>query len=156
MSQRPHIKRRTVRVGKLYTSVVTANYAPDAVLLPTVSNQPRTNSAEIKDYFVHFLKRNPQGTIDTRTIWIGCNTASDVGTYTFRLSGKTPGTTDILKARYSFDYELRDGKWVIVNHHSLMMGDERGLYCHVYYDVLVAPRRQIKHCRVAINQAPAR
>ena len=100
---------------------VTANYAPDAVLLPTVSNQPRTNSAEIKDYFVHFLERNPQGTIDPRTIRIGCNTASDVGTYTFRLSGKTPGTTDILKARYSFDYELRDGKWVIVNHHSSMM-----------------------------------
>ena len=27
---------------------VTANYAPDAVLLATVSNQPRTNSAETK------------------------------------------------------------------------------------------------------------
>jgi uncharacterized protein (TIGR02246 family) len=100
---------------------VTANYAPDAVLLPTVSNQPRTDSAEIKDYFVHFLERDPQGTIDTRTIRIGCNAASDVGTYTFRLAGKTPGTTDMLKARYSFDYELRDGKWVIVHHHASMM-----------------------------------
>jgi uncharacterized protein (TIGR02246 family) len=100
---------------------VTANYAPDAVLLPTVSNQPRTNSAGIKDYFTHFLERNPQGTIDTRTIRIGCNTASDVGTYTFRLSGKTPSTTDIVKARYSFIYELRDGKWVIVHHHSSAM-----------------------------------
>ena len=100
---------------------VTANYAPDAVLLPTVSNKPRTNSADIKDYFVHFLERNPQGTIDTRTIRIGCNTASDVGTYTFRLSGKIPGTTDIVKARYSFLYELRDGKWVIVHHHSSAM-----------------------------------
>jgi uncharacterized protein (TIGR02246 family) len=100
---------------------VTANYAPDAVLLATVSNTPRTNGAEIKDYFVHFLERNPQGTIDTRTIRIGCNSASDVGTYTFRLSGKTPGTTDIVKARYSFIYELRDGKWVIVHHHSSAM-----------------------------------
>jgi uncharacterized protein (TIGR02246 family) len=63
---------------------VTANYAPDAVLLATVSNQPRTNSAEIKDYFEHFLKRDPQGTIDTRTIRIGCNEAIDVGTYTFK------------------------------------------------------------------------
>ena len=100
---------------------VTANYAPDAVLLPTVSNKPRTNSADIKDYFVHFLERNPRGTIDTRTIRIGCNTASDVGTYTFRLSGKIPGITDIVKARYSFLYELRDGKWVIVHHHSSAM-----------------------------------
>jgi len=100
---------------------VTANYAPDAVLLATVSNRPRTDSASIKDYFVHFLERNPQGTIDTRTIRIGCNTASDVGTYTFKLAGKTPGTTDTVKARYSFIYELRDGKWVIVHHHSSAM-----------------------------------
>src|SRR5262245_52043593 len=99
----------------------TANYAPDAVLLPTLSNEPRINSAQIKDYFVHLMERNPQATIDTRTIRIGCNTASDVGTYTFRLSGKTPGTTDIVKARYSFIYELRDGKWIIVHHHSSMM-----------------------------------
>src|SRR3984893_9864840 len=100
---------------------VTANYAPDAVLLPTVSNRPRTDSAGIKDYFVHFLERSPQGTIDSRTIRTGCNTASDVGTYAFKLSGKTPGTTETVKARYSFICELRDGKWVIVHHHSSAM-----------------------------------
>jgi uncharacterized protein (TIGR02246 family) len=100
---------------------VTANYAPDAVLLPTVSNRPRTDSAAIKDYFVHFLERNPRGVIDTRTIRIGCNTASDVGTYTFLLSGKTPSTTETVKARYSFVYEWRDGRWLIVHHHSSMM-----------------------------------
>jgi uncharacterized protein (TIGR02246 family) len=100
---------------------VTANYAPDAVLLATVSNRPRTDSASIKDYFVHFLERKPQGTIDSRTIRIGCNTASDVGTYTFNLAGKTPGTTETVKARYSYIYELRDGKWVIVHHHSSAM-----------------------------------
>jgi uncharacterized protein (TIGR02246 family) len=100
---------------------VTANYAPDAVLLPTVSNRPRTDSAGIKDYFVHFLERNPRATIDSRTIRIGCNTASDFGTYTFKLSGKTPGTTEVVKARYSFIYELRDGKWVIIHHHSSAM-----------------------------------
>jgi uncharacterized protein (TIGR02246 family) len=100
---------------------VTANYAPDAVLLATVSNRPRTDSAGIKDYFLHFLERNPQATIDSRTIRIVCNMASDVGTYTFKLLGKTPGTTEIVKARYSFIYELRDGKWVIVHHHSSTM-----------------------------------
>ena len=100
---------------------VTANYAPDAVLLPTVSNRPRTSTSDIKDYFMHFLERNPQGTIDSRTIRIGCNMASDVGTYTFKLSGSTPGTTEVVKARYSFIYELRNGKWVIVHHHSSAM-----------------------------------
>jgi uncharacterized protein (TIGR02246 family) len=100
---------------------VTSNYAPDAVLLATVSNRPRTDSAGIKDYFEHFLERRPQGSIDTRTIRVGCNTASDVGTYTFNLSGKTPGTMETVRARYSFIYELRDGKWLIVHHHSSAM-----------------------------------
>src|SRR6185436_1053306 len=31
---------------------VVANYASDGVLLPTVSDTPRTNPAEIRDYFV--------------------------------------------------------------------------------------------------------
>ena len=52
---------------------------------------------------------------------IGCNTASDVGTYSFLLSGKTPGTTETVKARYSFVYEWRDGRWLIAHHHSSMM-----------------------------------
>ena len=100
---------------------VTANYTPDAVLLPTVSNRPRTDRAGIRDYFVHFLERNPQGAIDSRTIHIGCNTAWDVGTYTFVLSGNTPGATETVKARYSFIYELRDGTWLIAHHHSSAM-----------------------------------
>ncbi|HEY1361799.1 MAG TPA: SgcJ/EcaC family oxidoreductase [Xanthobacteraceae bacterium] len=100
---------------------VAANYAPDAVLLPTVSNRPRTDAAAIKEYFIHFVDRNPRATVDTRTIRIGCNTASDVGTYTFALSGQKPGTTETVKARYSFVYEWHDGRWLIVHHHSSMM-----------------------------------
>jgi hypothetical protein len=34
---------------------VAANYAPDAVLLPTVSNYPRTDSAGIMGLFCAFL-----------------------------------------------------------------------------------------------------
>jgi uncharacterized protein (TIGR02246 family) len=68
-----------------------------------------------------FVERNPTAVIDTRTIRMGCNTASDVGTYTFTLSGKTPGTTETVKARYSFVYEWRDGRWLIAHHHSSMM-----------------------------------
>ena len=55
---------------------VTARYSDDAVLLPTVSNKPRVNHAEIKDYFEHFLQKHPQGTINNRTIKLGCNTAN--------------------------------------------------------------------------------
>ena len=95
---------------------VVANYADDAVLLPTVSNKPRTNHAEIREYFVHFLEKEPQGTIDKRIIKIGCNVAQDVGTYTFKLKG---GKT--VPARYSFVYEKENGKWLIEHHHSSAM-----------------------------------
>ena len=36
---------------------VVANCASDGVLRATVSNKPRTNPAEIRDYFVKFLAR---------------------------------------------------------------------------------------------------
>lgn len=95
---------------------VVANYAPDGVLLPTVSNQARTTPAAIKDYFVKFLKNKPQGTIDDRFIRIGCNVAQDVGNYTFKYAnGKT------VHARYTYVYEWKDGKWLIAHHHSSAM-----------------------------------
>ncbi len=95
---------------------VAANYAPDAVLLPTVTNEPRTTPADIRDYFVKFLKNKPQGTIDKRVIKIDCNVAQDVGTYTFRFAD---GTT--VKARYTYVYQWRDGQWLIAHHHSSAM-----------------------------------
>ncbi|MBT6039786.1 MAG: SgcJ/EcaC family oxidoreductase, partial [Halieaceae bacterium] len=42
---------------------VIALYAKDAILLPTVSNQVRHNHPEIRDYFVNFLSKQPQGVI---------------------------------------------------------------------------------------------
>jgi len=100
---------------------VVANYASDGVLLPTVSNQPRTTPAQIRDYFVKFLKSGPQGKIDSRTIKIGCNVAQDVGTYTFSFKdGKT------VHARYTYVYEWTGGKWLIAHHHSSAMPEAAG------------------------------
>lgn len=100
---------------------VVKNYSTDAVLLPTAENGPLIGPAEIRGYFVHFLEKHPQGAIDQRTIKIGCNTAFDVGTYTFTLDGSQPGTRVKLPARYTFIYEPRDRQWLIVHHHSSAM-----------------------------------
>ena len=108
---------------------VVKNYAPGAVLLPTVSNKPRTNPAEIRDYFVHFLAKNPKGAINTRTIHIGCNDAFDVGTYTFTVTD-ADGKASQVAARYSFVYELRDGKWLIAHHHSSAMPESAAVSAH--------------------------
>ena len=99
---------------------VVANYAADGVLLATVSNQPRTNPAEIRDYFVKFLKGSPQGKIDKRIIKLGCNVAQDVGTYTFSFKdGKT------VQARYTYVYEWDGKNWLIAHHHSSAMPEAK-------------------------------
>ena len=98
---------------------VTANYSSKAVLLPTVSNMPRTNPAEIRDYFVKFLKSEPQGVIDKSIIKIGCNTASDVGIYTFTMKDGQK-----VQARYSYVYSYENGKWLIDHHHSSAMPEK--------------------------------
>jgi uncharacterized protein (TIGR02246 family) len=98
---------------------VVANYAPDATLLPTVKNGPLIGPAAIRSYFVHFLEKSPQGTIDQRIVHIGCNIAYDIGLYTFELDGDQPSSTRTrVGARYTFIYAPEGGKWLIVHHHS--------------------------------------
>ena len=95
---------------------VTANYAANGVLLATVANEPLTTPAAIRGYFEKFLKVEPQGTINKRFVTIGCNTAQDVGTYTFAFKD---GST--VSARYTYVYAFTDGQWKIVHHHSSAM-----------------------------------
>ncbi len=98
---------------------VVANYSDDAVLLPTVSNKPRTNHEEIKDYFNAFLKKEPSGVIDKRYIKINCNIAQDLGIYTFTFKGGQK-----VQARYTFVYEYENGQWLIEHHHSSAMPEK--------------------------------
>jgi uncharacterized protein (TIGR02246 family) len=101
-------------------------YAPNAVLLPTVSSQIHinraelTNHAEIVDYFTHFLESKPQGKIDQSIITVlDPQAAINTGIYTFTLI--QDGQPQSLQARYTFVYERQNGKWLIVNHHSSTM-----------------------------------
>jgi len=88
-------------------------YSRDAVLLPTLSDQPRTDHDSIVDYFSHFLDKRPQGQVSQREILIGCNMLQDAGLYTFRFADGSSA-----EARYSFIYVLEDGEWKISHHHS--------------------------------------
>lgn len=98
------------------SSKVAANYTADAVLLPTLSNQPRTDLAGKLDYFNHFLENKPVGTVDSSTVMTSCNTAIDTGLYTFRFNDHSS-----VKARYTFTYTHVDNQWLITSHHSSAM-----------------------------------
>ena len=43
--------------------IVAKRYSSDPILLPTVSDTPRTDYEGLKDYFDHFLTLKPQGEI---------------------------------------------------------------------------------------------
>jgi hypothetical protein len=88
---------------------MSALYTPEAVLLPTLSNKPRTNHEEIRDYFVHFIEKNPQSKTDFRIIKIGCDSVSDTGLYTFT-PHDTKGKAKKVSARYSYVDECLDGQ----------------------------------------------
>jgi uncharacterized protein (TIGR02246 family) len=100
---------------------VVANYAEKSVLLATVSSKPRLTPSEKEDYFQHFLRNQPEGHIDSRTIELDCNTAIDEGQYSFFF--KTTGVT--IKARYTFIYKWDGKQWLIIGHHSSKVPSEQ-------------------------------
>jgi uncharacterized protein (TIGR02246 family) len=114
---------------------VVANYAPDSVLLPTVSNRARFTIAEKEDYFMHFLQRRPQGYIDDRMIDVDCNSATDAGLYTFRFADGSS-----VKARYSFSYKKINGQWLITSHHSSGMPEKPAAPSAAHAEVHAAPK----------------
>ena len=75
-----------------------------------MSNQVRHNPEEIRDYFVAFLKKSPQGKIDEANVRILSDThATNSGVYTF-----TFGDGSTVTARFSYLYVQTDGGWKIM------------------------------------------
>ena len=106
-------------LSTLNPDTVTALYADNAVLLPTVSNQVRHNHEEIRDYFVGFLQKSPQGVVDEFNVNILSDThVTNSGVYTF-----TFGDGSKVSARFSYLYVASDDGWKILQHHSSVMPD---------------------------------
>lgn len=102
----------------LDSDCVAKRYADGAVLLPTVSDTPRTDYDSIKDYFDNFLKLKPQGKIIESYVSIGDGFATDKGIYEFTMRA----TGDVVRARYTYIYTKdEDGVWKIAHHHSSAM-----------------------------------
>lgn len=98
-------------------------YAEDAVLWGTISTSRRDTPGEIRDYFVNAYQALPELTVtfDDYLIRVYGDTAINTGYYTFSFT--RDGETVTLPARYSFTYVKRDGRWLIVDHHSSGMPD---------------------------------
>jgi uncharacterized protein (TIGR02246 family) len=103
-------------------SQVAKNYADDAILIPTVSNQVRHTHPEIEDYFERFLSLTPDGRIEEQNIQIYCDVAINSGTYIFAVV--KDGKRSEVKARYTFVYRKIGDRWLIVDHHSSGMPEK--------------------------------
>lgn len=111
---------------------VTALYAKDATFLPTVSGEFKKGKKGVKEYFEHFLKKNPLGKIvDEKIQILGADCYLHSGLYNFELVeegesrnnlGTAPwpkGNRKLLEARFSFVWRKnKRGKWEIIHHHS--------------------------------------
>ena len=100
-------------------ATVAKRYSKEGVLLPTLSDVPRSDFEGIKDYFVHFLEKKPTGKILEGDIFVGNNWAQDAGIYEFTFADGSK-----VKARYSFVYVYENGEWMISHHHSSLMPEE--------------------------------
>jgi uncharacterized protein (TIGR02246 family) len=101
------------------TSQVLKLYAPDAILLPTLSPKVRHNHKEIGDYFDFFLTLSPESEIQQENIRIFNDIAINSGIYVFTVLQE--GNTSEIPVRFTFVYKQFNDKWLIVEHHSSAM-----------------------------------
>ena len=96
---------------------VLALYDSEAVLWGTISPALRDTPELIRDYFKG-MPGNPQVrvAIGEHRIRVYGDTAINSGLYTF--SNVRDGQPVTVPARFSFTYRQRDGRWLIVDHHS--------------------------------------
>jgi uncharacterized protein (TIGR02246 family) len=97
---------------------VLALYDPEAVLWGTRSPELRDTPATVREYF-NILKTVPpsyKAVLGEQRIRVYGDIAINTGTYTF--SEVRDGKSITRPARFSFVYRNRDGRWLIVDHHS--------------------------------------
>jgi uncharacterized protein (TIGR02246 family) len=104
-------------------SQITALYDPEAVLLATFTSELDAPE-EIQTYFSELLQKpDLQVAFDTQNLRIlDENSATNSGLYTFSFT--EAGETVQVPARYTFVYEKRGDRWVIIEHHSSIRPEE--------------------------------
>ena len=97
---------------------VVALYDSEAVLWGTRSSTLRDTPATVRDYFkvLQTVPSSYKVVLGEQRIRIYGDIAINTGTYTF--SEDRDGKPFARPARFSFVYRKRDGRWLIVDHHS--------------------------------------
>jgi uncharacterized protein (TIGR02246 family) len=98
-------------------AAITSMYASDAVLWGTAAKKVAANPSAIADYFKDAGKRPAaRVTFGEQHIRVYGDTAVNTGYYTF--SDIREGKEVLRPARYTMVFRERDGRWLLVAHHS--------------------------------------
>ena len=96
---------------------ILALYDPEAVLWGTVSPTLRDSPPTIREYFMPGAARpNLKVELGEHRIRVYGNIAINTGYYTF--TDVREGQPATFPSRFSFTYRQREGRWLIVDHHS--------------------------------------
>ena len=97
---------------------VAALYTADNTFLPTMSGEFKKGQAGAKEYFHHFLEKDPQGEVKDEAVQvISPNAYLHSGLYNFEVGPKDKRET--VEARFTFLWQKNDkGEWKIAHHHS--------------------------------------
>jgi uncharacterized protein (TIGR02246 family) len=93
-------------------------YGADAVFWGTSAPTIISSPTGVRQYFERVCSASvpPKVAFGEQLIRTYGNTAINSGSYTFTLF--PGGQARAFPARYSFTYQMRDGQWLIVDHHS--------------------------------------
>jgi len=105
--------------NKRDTERLVQMYDPEAVIWGTDAQRLASGSSAIAEYFKNLAAPQRSGVtaaIGEQRIRVYGDTAIDTGTYTFWVA--RDGKQEPVPARYSLVYRNREGRWLIVDHHS--------------------------------------
>jgi len=94
-------------------------YAPDAILVPTLSNRVRDCEESRRHYFDSFLANDGlvcDIQVFKKRVSRKLGTVVVGGLYTFAY--RQDGEQRVVPARFLFTFEQIDGQWLITGHHS--------------------------------------
>ena len=98
---------------------IVAAYAPNALLLGTLSPNLATNADDLRAYFKRSVAAKSQVRLgDNAAVVLSPEAVTFAGFYDFSRPGKDGAPPTVNQARYSFVVVKQSGAWKIVNHHS--------------------------------------
>lgn len=111
-------------IGTRSVDDVLALYAPNAILVPTLSDEIGEREEERRRYFEAFLSNDVRFcdiSIQKARVSQKLGTVVIGGLYTFRLL--RDDTENLVPARFLFTFEEIDGHWLITGHHSSRLSE---------------------------------